>query len=133
MQICHLPRRRTITSALSAVKMLSLILLSIGVITANLPYIVAVSVDDRNDGGGKSIVFFFFIPTIQFNRNVPRMQIGSRYGFFFHQTSKQSKKRFRFTSYNIEIEIKKSHHLVITFSSPPGSYTIHYYITDIAV
>lgn len=59
MQICHLPRRRTITSALSAVKMLSLILLSIGVITANLPYIVAVSVDDRNDGGGKSIVFFF--------------------------------------------------------------------------
>lgn len=37
---------------LNTYKMLNVLLLSIGIITTNLPYIVTVSVDDQSNGGG---------------------------------------------------------------------------------
>lgn len=51
-RISALNQRRVINTV-TTIKMLNLLLLGIGIITANLPYIATDSVDAQNNGGGK--------------------------------------------------------------------------------
>lgn len=45
--------QRRIKNTTTRIKMLNLLLLGIGIIAANLPYIATDSVDAQNNGGGK--------------------------------------------------------------------------------